>query len=390
MTSNPLSSEEKELSSDIFGVSEYAPETPKKKDFLPWHKPRKQFVRQKQWCEQVIKMIDEVMPENNVLKYFGLPGDDLLDLRYFHQHICEPRNLRLKFLGFNHGANTTSTQSSELNISLDEVSKLPFIDPTSGIIGDDVCQIANNTSIAWDRSVKMGPYDIINIDLCDGFGKHPHDQFKQTHYNSLMQLMTLQARRLNPWLLLLTTRTGSQHIDGGIFEILKNLYEENLNKCSSFQQSSSTKFSISDIVSLNEVVQTQKGLSDVFLISLCKWVASIATSQIPPAKVEVKSVIGYKVDHQVDHQDLISLVIRIDPTLIVPEDKIGLATQQRATPDECTIAVQVLNRIANTKDADKILSENPELMNEMIATSSSLLEEARYDVTYYEEWAKRN
>jgi hypothetical protein len=208
---------------------------------LPWHKPRKQFVRHGQWLEQLNRLLEESFPESNILKYLGLPGEDLLDLRYFHHQICVPHKLSLKFLGFNTEANPEA-QSTELNISLDEISKLTNIDPSSTIIGDDFTQLAKADSIAWNRSKKMGPFDIINIDLCDGIAKDPVDPFKQTHYDTLVQLMTLQSRRSNPWLLFLTTRTGGSHIDPGIFDALKKLYGENLKKCPPFANNYATLF----------------------------------------------------------------------------------------------------------------------------------------------------
>lgn len=378
-----------DLSTDIIGIDTYEAELPRKKDFLPWHRPRKQFVRHKQWLEQINRMLEGMIPENNVLKYLGLPGEDLLDLRYFHHKVCVPKNLALKYLGFNHGAKSTS-QSAELNISIDEISKLSLIDPSSIILGDDFSQLAKINSIAWDRSTKMGPFDIINIDLCDGFAKEPTNPFKKTHYDTVVQLMTLQARRTNPWLLFLTTRTGKDHIDGGIFEQLKKLYGDNLINCPPFEQHSKTVFSISNSVNLDEAIKIDKGLSNVFLTSLCKWIASIALGQRPPAKVEVRSVLGYKVAKSVDHLDLVSLAIMIEPTLIPAPDKLGLSTAKDTPNNECSVAVQAVKRVSGMLDIDQLLDENPGIMEEMISMSSSLLEEARYDIASYQAWLTAN
>ncbi len=43
----------------------------------------------------------------------------------------------------------------------------------------------------------MGPYDVVNLDLCDGFGKDAHDKFEENHYNALSQLMTLHHAERN-------------------------------------------------------------------------------------------------------------------------------------------------------------------------------------------------
>ncbi len=386
---DPQTFQENSHTDDIIGVDDYtAPEARTPKGFKPWHKPRKQFVRSRQWCAQISRMISDVFPENNTLKYLGLPGDDLLDLRYIHQQICKPNNLKLKFLGFNYNANPASSKGAELNISLDEISKLELIDPSSDVIGDNICQIANQNSVAWDRTKKMGPFDIINFDLCDGFGNQAHDGFKDNHYNTVYQLMSLQARRTNPWLLLLTTRTGQQHTNTGVLNRLRDLYNKNLVDCPEFLRESSNKFAINDSTSLAAVTAVSKGISDVFLISICKWIATLAARQNPAAKVEIKSVIGYNIDPQVNHQDLISIAIRIEPTLAGAVDPVGLANHQATLPDECATALQALNKVHTLRDADSILSGDKELMGEMITETASLLSAARYDVSAYEAWAQ--
>src|SRR5712671_7392259 len=132
-----------ELSEDIVGVGEYRFSVPAKKQFLPWHRPRKQFVRNDQWCYFIAELIDEVKEVGGTLTYFGLPGVDLLDIRYFGSVICEPRSLKLRFLGFNSAARPQSEEQAELNISLDEISKTPSFDPRSEIVPDDIRELVN-------------------------------------------------------------------------------------------------------------------------------------------------------------------------------------------------------------------------------------------------------
>lgn len=383
------SSSDESLADGIIGVKNYIPESPRKKDFLPWHRPRKQYVRGKQWCQEILKMIDEVLPENNILKYLGLPGDDLLDLRYFHEQICEPNNIHLKYLGFNDSVSARSKNKTEFNISLDEVNKLRFVDPSSTVIGDNFTQIAIDDSFAWERSRKMGPFDVINIDLCDGFGKVEPDKFVETHYNTLKKLLTLQARRSNPWLLFLTTRTGSSHIHSTVFAKLCDLYCSNLNECDDFRKSSNLKFSIFDKETLTSASSSSKGVSDIFMISLCKWIAKLLVEQQPPSVLEVKNVIGYKIYAKADHLDLVSIAIKISPTLLPGTDKVGLATaENQHTPvDECDIALQVLESVYQQINADQVLNDDKDLNDQMIKTTSDLLEAARYDVTDYKDWA---
>ena len=155
-----------DLANGIVGIRVYKADVPPQKPFRPWHKPRKQFVRNDQWRYFIGEMLDDMKAENGTLTYFGLPGVDLLDLRYFGSAVCEPRALKLRFLGFIDAADPLSGDQAELNISYDELSKSASFDPTSEILPDDFCQLVNEESIAWQKTFELGPYDVVKFWIC--------------------------------------------------------------------------------------------------------------------------------------------------------------------------------------------------------------------------------
>jgi hypothetical protein len=238
--------ESDDLAGGIVGVEEYTVTVPPKKTFLPWHKPRKQFVRNDQWRHYIVEMLDETKPPDGILTYFGLPGVDLLDLRFFGGTVCDPRSLKLRFLGFNDAASPQSGDQTELNISLDELSKSTFFDPMSEIVPDDFRELVNDDSIAWQKTLELGPYDVLNLDLCDGFGAQEPGQISETYYNAMSKLFGIQARKKGPWLLLLTTRVGKVHVHIDTLTRLSRLYAENLKKCNEFQKASAASFKINE------------------------------------------------------------------------------------------------------------------------------------------------
>lgn len=372
--------------SDIIGTTTYeAQARTEKKKLKPWHKPRKQFVRDKQWCNEIRELVNEVDFTNNTLKYLGLPGDDLLDLRYFHDQICKPNELKLKFLGFNNSKEAKTAATIELNISKHEISKLEFISAESEIIPDDICQIATDSSIANQRSKKMGPFDVINIDLCDGFAKLPHDDenFAENHYNTLHKLMIFQHHRKDPWLLFITTRCGLEHINTSVLNLLKDLFGKNLNSCAPFQEASMMDYNVNTLETLDQLVGSNKGASDVFLIALCKWIASLGLAMNPIVTVEVKSAYGYKVRPCAEHLDLTSICLKITPTDFAKQDSFGLASAVDANINECEAAVQALKTIYYQKDVDAMLDNDFELKTQMVKATGNLLGLARYDVEEY-------
>src|ERR1035437_2617770 len=360
---------------------------PSVKEFLPWHLPRKQYVRQYQWCEQIGRLLDQFQPSDGTLKYLGLPGTDLLDLRYFHSQLCAARKVKLRFLGFNSSAMPRSKDHTEMNISLDEVRRLPHVDPMSELIRDSFVLLAKENSLACKKTRELGPYDVVNLDLCDGFGAQRPTP-TNSYYDSVSALLALQARTKTPWLLLLTTRADKANIDGEVLNTLLGKYVENLANCAQFREASREKFAVETEEALRTVSATSDGLLSIFLTGLCKWLLGLALACQPPVSLELRSVIGYRVDGASVHEDLISLALRFTPTFVPAEDPLGLENSPAAMPDECALSARVLKRVAKRVDAAKKLREDEGLHQKMIDGTAKLLALARYDVDGYKEWLR--
>lgn len=373
------------LADDIFGAVAYEAPRPMRKEFLPWHRPRKQFVRQRQWLEQISRLLDDSTPAEQTLKYLGLPGVDLLDLRFLYDNLCTQRGLNLRFLGFNNAANPSNGAQTELNISLDEVRRLPGVDPQSNVIGDDVRAIANQSSVAWKRTVDLGPYDVVNLDLCDGFGvDDPGDIGTPTYYDALNALVALQARSKTPWLLLLTTRSGKQQVHAEVFNKFLDKYSANLRDCPQFKAASLELFQIDQIP---PDVDVTKNFLPLFLCGLCKWMLNLSAGLKPASIIAIKSVVGYRIDRSAPHEDLVSVAARFDPLFTPAADSMGLAQKESAPAvDECDFAVKALKRISKLANADDILRDDAKLHAEMVEATANLLSVARYDPDAYRQW----
>jgi hypothetical protein len=377
---------EERTDDDMFPIAAYEAPSREKKTFLPWHRPRKHFVRHEQWQQQIEILVNAGQLEHQTLRYLGLPGTDLLDIRHFHKTLCEPKELMLCFLGFNTAAHPQDVAQTELNISLDEVRKLPRIDPRSDVIADDFCFIADDSSLAWDRAKDLGPFDVINIDLCDGFAAHPPGSLDNNHYNAVSKLMALQAGKKQPWLLFLTTRTGLQDINEDVLTTLIERYRRNLAECVSFKEKSSADFGIANDADLLQAVQTPDGHLSVFLVALCKWMIGIGVGQQPPFTVSVTSTLGYRVLPEATHNDLVSIAFKFDPTFAAAPDPMGIARVEDARPSECQLAAAMVRRVKNRKCVDTILRDNPAITTSMVEATAELLALARYDIAEFRAW----
>jgi hypothetical protein len=378
--------ESSDFADDVSTIDSYQLEDPKARGFLPWHLPRKQFVREKQWLFQIVKMLDDRSVSAKTLKYLGLPGTDLIDLRFFHERICVDKNIGLNFLGFNMAATNDNDDQIQLDISLDEVKKLSCVEADSEVVSDDFSMISNEHSMAYKKARAHGPYDVINLDLCDGFAKAEPGTLNGKNFEAVKKILTMQARKPEPWLFLLTTRAGKEHSHDSVMQIFSKIFAENLSKCPDFQKESTVAFDISNEAELTLALDTTKGHLDVFITGLSKWLLRNVVVLSPPTTVELKSVIGYRVIKDSEVEDLVSLALKFEPTFISHADPTNLVKLEQPQLNECQFATPIVHRVSKRVDADKVLGDNIEINKEMSDAMQNLLQQSRYDTSGYPSW----
>ena len=369
-----------DFTTGIFGDVEYVAPLPEPKEFKPWHKPRKQFVRSKQWSA-LLQGLYETREPGDPLRYLGLPGTDLIDLRYLHEQLCRANNRPLRFLGFSTEAQPGSPAHDQLNISLDEVRRLSNVDPQSNVIHDDFRRIGNLNSIAWSRTRQLGPFDVVNIDLCDGLASDP-PQSDESVYKALSQLMTIQIRNPNPWLLLVTTRIGRSVFDADAEERIIGHFRENVANCEGFAEECERLLEL-DVRSIDAATCSEADLLKFMTVAIGKWLSALMQAQAT-SHVELASTHGYRVNPIAAQEDLVSLALRISPVFAASPDP--LSPTAPISEDECTTAKAILKRSANRLDVDTILEQQPDLHEELIGETEQLLADARFEVAGYRQW----
>ncbi len=349
-------------------------------EFKPWHKPRKQFVRRKQWSALLQRLYKNRKP-SDPLRYLGLPGTDLIDLRYLHEQLCRTNDRQLRFLGFNTEAQPGNPAHVQLNVSLDEVRRLPNVDTQSDVILDDFRRIGNPASVAWDRTQQIGPFDVVNIDLCDGLVSDPPYN-EGSIYNALSRLMALQARNPAPWLLLITSRIGRGMFDTDAEKILIDNFRKNVDKCEGFAEMCEELLD-SRVESIDPATCDEDNLLILMIAAIGKWLSKSVLVHAR-SRVELASTHGYRVDPDSAREDLVSFALRFEPVIAAPPD--ALSPTRPTAEDECRAAKAILRRSVKRKNVDTILRQQPDLLEDLIGETEQLLEKARYDVTDYRQW----
>ena len=369
-----------DLTSGIFGDFEYARPRAETKEFRPWHKPRKQFVRREQLSALLLRLYENREPRDP-LRYLGLPGTDLIDLRYLHERLCRETERPLRFLGFNTEAQRGNPAHVQLNISLDEVRRLPNVDPQSDVIPDDFRRIGNRKSIAWSRTQQLGPFDVVNIDLCDGLASDPPHNDNSV-YKALDQLMAFQARNPKPWLLLVSTRIRHGMFDADAEEQLVNLFHKNVDTCEGFAEECE-QFLELDVKSIDPATCSEADLLKLMTVAIGKWL-SVLVQVHAPSRVELASTHGYRVNPVANQEDLVSFALRVEPVIRASPDP--LSPTAPSPEDECMTAKAILRRSAHRLDVDTFLEQERDMHDDLVREMERLLADARYEVAGYRAW----
>jgi len=361
-----------------------------KKKWKPWHMPRKQWVREKQWVIQISQLIDELNLTDRPLRYLSLPGEDLLDIRVIHG-LCERKKVQLHCLGFDDGTYSPDTET-ELNISKHEVFQSPIIYPGSDVKKDDFARISDENSQAYKVAKQNESYDIINLDLCGSFSRRKG----RPYYDALRNLINdIQIKeRSQPWLFFLTTRADVAAVNG------RDLPHHWINLRNNVQRSDTFKARLDRLLDdrfeqINGNVQQElprlehAKFGRLFALCIAKWLLRFMLSGSPLWVTEMLDSCWYRVSSAAT-PNMLSLSFRFHQVTETRQDPTGLTVAPDPPieeVDEAALAIDALTKTESLVDIDRLLIENPALNNEMVRESKKLLGSARYPIEEYIPWA---
>ena len=362
-----------------------------KKTWKPWHRPRKQWIRLRQWNAQIGQLINELNLTDRPLRYLSLPGEDLLDIRVIRK-LCGVKGVQLKCLGFDNCMYSPNTQT-ELNISKSEVFQSPIIYPESDVKKDDFGMLSDKNSQAYKVAKQNGAYDIINLDLCGSFSRRQG----RPYYNALCNLIDIQIRERNqPWLFFLTTRADVGQVNtNDLPNYLRNL-RYNVRRSDTFKDRLDHLLGNRlDQINGNlqqELIRLERAkFGRLFALCIAKWLLRLMSSGSPLWVTEMLDSYWYRVSYA-KVPNMLSLSFRFRQVTDTRQDPTGLADDQATQNeqvDESALAIAALTKTESIVDVDKLLRDDRALYNEMVEETKKLLGSARYPIKEYQSWAKK-
>ncbi len=363
-----------------------------RRDFKPWHKPRKHFLRLEQWCHETRALLKkECFSSCEEIRYLGLPADDMLDIRVM-EGVCKKAKIKLRYLGFN-----SSLQSSELNLSKHRVNASGFIHQSSVVIADRIEGLSPQARNIMARRylLQHAPFDVINLDLCNSVARAEPDGIFP-YLEAIRTICDVQLqRRWQPWLMFLTTRTTRDRQSDSVKRNLFSQLLENLGN-PAFVKALQEKLAMHGD-QIRAEVETTKQLEGLdwgraYVLSLSKWLLHYMMNS--DYKCGIRMLPSYIYSVQTGEMDMVSTAFICEPPLVDREDNTGLTAPRLSavvppqTPTEPDLAIAIIEQIAAMQDLDKKLKDDRNLREKFIKKSSSLMAAIGYDTAAYAKFAK--
>jgi hypothetical protein len=356
--------------------------------FAAWHHPVKQVVRHKQWVSQLELYLRDHVAQPRTLRYFTLPGPDLLDVRTLAK-VCGPVGHKIEYFGFDSsGAEADSPRNArrfKVEAALRQADAI-----TDNIIvhSDRLEDIAVHGSHTAAKLKLQAAFDIVNVDGCDHLAYTPKGR-KKTTYDALKVLISHQSKRDEPWLLWITTRVTPEELGDPLGDFQAAI-RANAEESEEFIGAIVGVLGMSRhtyVAEMNQIwAASDERFLRLFTIGLSKYLLRLLHNQPNhPANVELKSAYSYRVF--ADAPDMMALAFKITPgqrQLIEP----GRMPLGRAV--EVQHALRVVEQTKRLWNIDQAIQDDAELLQLAVDGTIDLLASAEYDMDAWRQWVRNH
>lgn len=386
-----------------------------RKEFKPWHHPRKHWVRINQLCHFTRKLIKETHFADDTLRYLTLPGEELLDIQSVGDTVPDgieegyeelldvqalegaipPKKatLKLQYLGFNTIGKGEARKALQ-NYSESIVADSSKVDSSkSKIINGRVQDIARENTLSHKALSENGPFNIINLDLCSSIAA-PSGHNQPTYFEAIGKLLEFQRKNMaQPFILFISSRSDIEDADADSVATIMNLVNNNVENYDDFKNrleelvEQEAKTLIENLFAGNKV--KQEDVNRIFGVGLGKWLINLMHKT--HWEVSLEDLCCYSVYKQSKKTpNMVSLVFKFTKVNQGMSDDTGLAgnfKEGNPVKTEPELAISMLNQCGEIKDVDQILQNDENLKDKLIEQCGKLLEKIGYSLDEYKDWA---
>jgi hypothetical protein len=273
------------------------------------------------------------------------------------------------------------------------VTQLSKIAKDSHVVGDSFQSIARKTTNAFQALRNYGPFDVVNLDLCDSLIPRGKPGEMEANYSALHQLLCYQLeRQRTPWLLFATTQVDRETANQPGINTLAQPLRDNCNQHDNFGRALEKLIPRAAFEAVGHALDISpldaNHLINVFGVVLGKWLMHMLSKSSPRCSVKLLPSYRYSIK-QDTNVEMLSVGFLITPYFAPPVDETGASTVQtnaRQFPSELESAIDLVSVAAGIRDVDGILAGDSALRLKLINSSADLLAEASYDRAEYLQW----
>lgn len=356
---------------------------------MPWHRPRKQFIRERQWIyfsERLIRRLKDTpglpVPPKDVpeVRYLTLPGTDYLDVRLLGE-LCLNHGCCLTSTGFLAGEER-NPHVARAKFREDALIKAGYITDRSHTFGRRFEEVTLEQNQAYLDIQRKGPFHIVNIDACGSIAAPAADHPTRL-IDAIHRIVEFQfANKTTRWLLFVSADVSHDSIAAEtLCKLCKAIYE-NAARNENFRNSVLSLFGnndadITDVVS--EVsCRTGEEFLKLFSLGFAKWLLHL--SHVKKWNIHTHSTYCYSTRGQEDGTPtMVCLAFEFLPPPPGLHDPFQVSRAEPIVAGQVQdTSVRVVTKIADMVNLDNRMRMCTELREQMVARTKQLLDEAGY------------
>lgn len=350
----------------------------------PWHRPRKQFVRENQWIHYTKRLLGKLNAGKSggpkYIRYLTLPGIDYLDVRMLGD-VCKEVNCELHSTSFL-AAQEGNPVRARAQFREESLKQAGHLSDNSITLPNRLEEVAVSTSQAYLSLKKRAPFDIVNMDACGSIAL-PDAAKSGRLLDALHRLVELQFNtRTTNWLLFLTTDARPETLSPDLSAAFKQAIVENAAHGADFRDGAYQLFEIAQDVALPDGLTDAAAHADRFLrfysLGLAKWLLKNSSAQ----NWEVKTLNGffYSTAPANDPKPtMASLAFEFIKRPLILQDQFGVANALQAPYQPAdNYSLRALKKATAMEDLDSRMLADPAHRHELATRTKALLAEAGY------------
>ena len=357
---------------------------------LPWHKPRKQLVREEQWLYFSRRLIERERGEHGLpnppggnpeVRYLTLPGIDYLDVRQLAD-VCRDLGCRLTSTGFQSG-DESNPKVARAQVREQSLIAAGHITAHSHTFAGRLEEITHTNSQSYRDLKRRGPFHIVNIDACGSIAApgadHAHRLIDAVYKTVEIQLETMTGG----WLLFVTADARPDSVAGETLDRLCDAIFGNAQANENFRDRAVPLLDPEELDIRVAARRASERAGDAFVrlfsLGLAKWLLSLA--RVRNWDMKTHHPFCYSTMPRDDETpSMACLAFEFLPPPPGLLDRFGVARAQPALGGEREdTSVRAVEKIRGMANADFRMRRDEPLRTRMSDNLRRLLEEAGYE-----------